>query len=170
MKNRWLFPVLLLPAVALAADTLPPLLPWQGSTESLIKPKHPWVTPAELSNLTETPDYAATVSYLQKLVASSALLRMESIGKSPQGRDIWLIKASMQPELIGKDKGKSGRPTLLVQAGIHSGEIDGKDAGLMLLRDIVHGDKQSLLAQVDFLFIPILSVDAHESAKANLTG
>ncbi len=162
MKNRWLFPVFLLPAVALAADTLPPLLPWQGSTESLIKPKHPWVTPAELSNLTETPDYAATVSYLQKLVASSALLRMESIGKSPQGRDIWLIKASMQPELIGKDKGKSGRPTLLVQAGIHSGEIDGKDAGLMLLRDIVHGDKQSLLAQVDFLFIPILSVDAHE--------
>ena len=162
MKNRWLFPVLLLPAVALAADTLPPLLPWQGSTESLITPKHPWVTPAELSNLTETPDYAATVSYLQKLVASSALLRMESIGKSPQGRDIWLIKASMQPELIGKDKGKSGRPTLLVQAGIHSGEIDGKDAGLMLLRDIVHGDKQSLLAQVDFLFIPILSVDAHE--------
>ena len=162
MKNRWLFPVFLLPAVALAADTLPPLLPWQGSTESLITPKHPWVTPAELSNLTETPDYAATVSYLQKLVASSALLRMESIGKSPQGRDIWLIKASMQPELIGKDKGKSGRPTLLVQAGIHSGEIDGKDAGLMLLRDIVHGDKQSLLAQVDFLFIPILSVDAHE--------
>lgn len=162
MKNRWLFPVFLLPAVALAADTLPPLLPWQGSTESLIKPKHPWVTPAELSNLTETPDYAATVSYLQKLVASSALLRMESIGKSPQGRDIWLIKASMQPELIGKDKGKSGRPTLLVQAGIHSGEIDGKDAGLMLLRDIVHGDKQALLAQVDLLFIPILSVDAHE--------
>lgn len=162
MKNRFLFPLFLLPAVALAADTLPPLLPWQGTTESLIKPKHPWVTPAELTNLTETPDYAATVSYLQKLVASSELLRMESIGKSPQGRDIWLIKASMQPELIGKDKGKSGRPTLLVQAGIHSGEIDGKDAGLMLLRDIVHGDKQSLLAQVDLLFIPILSVDAHE--------
>ena len=162
MKNRWLFPLLLLPAVAQAADTLPPLMPWQGSTESLIQPKHPWVTPAELSHLTETPDYAATVSYLQKLVASSELLRMESIGKSPQGRDIWLIKASMQPELIGKGQGKSGRPTLLVQAGIHSGEIDGKDAGLMLLRDIVHGDKQSLLAQVDFLFIPILSVDAHE--------
>ena len=162
MTIRVILPLMLLSAGALAADTLPPLMPWQGSTESLIQPKHPWVTPAELSNLTETPDYAATVSYLQKLVASSALLRMESIGKSPQGRDIWLIKASMQPELIGKDKGKSGRPTLLVQAGIHSGEIDGKDAGLMLLRDIVHGDKQALLAQVDLLFIPILSVDAHE--------
>ena len=162
MTTRVILPLMLLSAGVLAADTLPPLLPWQGSTESLIQPKHPWVTPAELSHLTETPDYAATVSYLQKLVASSELLRMESIGKSPQGRDIWLIKASRQPELIGKGQGKSGRPTLLVQAGIHSGEIDGKDAGLMLLRDIVHGDKQSLLAQVDFLFIPILSVDAHE--------
>lgn len=162
MTIRVIFPLMLLSAGALAADTLPPLLPWQGNTESLIQPKHPWVTPAELTNLTETPDYAATVSYLQKLVASSELLRMESIGKSPQGRDIWLIKASMQPELIGKGSGKSGRPTLLVQAGIHSGEIDGKDAGLMLLRDIVHGDKQQLLAQVDLLFVPILSVDAHE--------
>ena len=162
MKKCLLLPLLWLPAVVLAADTLPPLMPWQGSTESLIQAKHPWVTPAELSNLTETPDYATTVSYLQKLVASSELLRMESIGKSPQGRDIWLIKASMQPDLIGKGSGKSGRPTLLVQAGIHSGEIDGKDAGLMLLRDIVHGGKQQLLAQVDLLFVPILSVDAHE--------
>ena len=34
--------------------------------------------------------------------------------------------------------------------------------GLMLLRDIVHGGKQQLLAQVDLLFVPILSVDAHE--------
>ena len=162
MKSRLLFPLLLLPASVLAADLLPPLMPWQGSTESLIQPKHPWVTPAELTNLTETPDYADTVSYLQKLVASSELLRMESIGKSPQGRDIWLVKASIQPDLIGKGPGKSGRPTLLVQAGIHSGEIDGKDAGMMLLRDIVHGDKQSLLAQVDLLFVPIFSVDGHE--------
>jgi len=162
MTTRVILPLMLLSAGALAADTLPPLLPWQGNTASLIQPKHPWVTPAELTNLTETPDYAATVSYLQKLVASSELLRMESLGKSPQGRDIWLIKASMQPDLIGKGAGKSGRPTLLVQAGIHSGEIDGKDAGLMLLRDIVHGGKQQLLAQVDLLFVPILSVDAHE--------
>ena len=109
--------MLLLPAVALAADTLPPLMPWQGSTESLIQAKHPWVTPAELSNLNETPDYATTVSYLQKLVASSELLRMESIGKSPQGRDIWLIKASMQPDLIGKGSGKSGRPDFISASG-----------------------------------------------------
>ncbi|MFN6972553.1 MAG: M14 family zinc carboxypeptidase, partial [Rheinheimera sp.] len=131
-----------------AADHLPPLLPWDGPTQALIQPQHPWVTPAELTDLTETPDYAQTISYLKKLVESSPLFRLEVIGQSPQGRDIYLVKASMQPDLVGQ----SGRPTLLVQAGIHSGEIDGKDAGLMLLRDIAHGDKADLLKQVDFLF------------------
>ena len=142
----------------LAADHLPPLLPWDGPTQALIQPQHPWVTPAELTDLTATPDYAQTIIYLKKLVESSPLLRLEVIGQSPQGRDIYLVKASSQPDLVGK----SGRPTLLVQAGIHSGEIDGKDAGLMLLRDIAHSGKTDLLAQVDLLFIPVLSVDAHE--------
>ncbi|RVU41250.1 carboxypeptidase [Rheinheimera riviphila] len=157
MKALFLFATTLVLPVA-AADHLPPLLPWDGPTQALIQPQHPWVTPAELTDLTATPDYAQTISYLKKLVESSPLFRLEVIGQSPQGRDIYLVKASSQPDLIGK----SGRPTLLVQAGIHSGEIDGKDAGLMLLRDIAHGDKAGLLAQVDLLFIPVLSVDAHE--------
>jgi len=157
MKTLFLFATsLILPVVA--ADHLPPLLPWDGPTQALIQPQHPWVTPAELTDLSATPDYAQTISYLKKLVESSPMFRLEVVGQSPQGRDIYLLKASNQPDLIGK----SGRPTLLVQAGIHSGEIDGKDAGLMLLRDIAHGNKGDLLAQVDFLFIPVLSVDAHE--------
>jgi hypothetical protein len=142
----------------LAADHLPPLPAWQGSSEQLIQLQHPWVTPAETTALMDTPDYAATLTYLKKLVASSPQLRLEVIGQSPQGRDIYLVKASTQPDLVGQN----GRPTLLVQAGIHSGEIDGKDAGLMLLRDIAQGDKAGLLAGADLLFIPILSVDAHE--------
>ena len=145
-----------------AADYLPPLLPWNGASEVLLQPQHPWVTPAEKTNLADSPDYATTMQYLQKLAQSSALFRLEVIGKSPQGRDIVMLKAGQQPELIGK----SGRPTLLVQAGIHSGEIDGKDAGLMLLRDIAHGDKAGLLDKVDLLFIPILSVDGHERRGA----
>ena len=52
---------------------------------------------------------------------------------------------------------------MLAQAGIHSGEIDGKDAGLMLLRDMtVRGTRRDLLQQVNLLFVPILSVDGHE--------
>lgn len=57
------------------------------------------------------------------------------------------------------------KPTLLIQAGIHSGEIDGKDAGFMLLRDIAVGDKKALLDKVNILFIPILNVDGHERSS-----
>lgn len=158
MKTLYLAVVAALALPVLADNHLPPVAAWQGASQSLIQPAHPWVTPAELTGLTDSPDYQSTMTYLKKLVESAPSLRLEVLGQSPQGRDIVLVKASQQPDLIGR----SGRPTLLVQAGIHSGEIDGKDAGLMLLRDIVHGDKAGLLNNVDLLFIPILSVDAHE--------
>ena len=54
---------------------------------------------------------------------------------------------------------------MFVQAGIHAGEIDGKDAGMMLLRDIALGNKRQLLNKVNFLFIPILNVDGHERSS-----
>lgn len=62
--------------------------------------------------------------------------------------------------------GGGHRPRLLVQCGIHPGEIDGKDAGLMLLRDIALGDRGSLLDGADWLFIPILNPDGHERTSA----
>jgi hypothetical protein len=61
----------------------------------------------------------------------------------------------------------SMKPLLLVQAGIHAGEIDGKDAGMMLLRDIAFGNKKDLLKNVNLLFIPILNVDGHERVSPN---
>jgi hypothetical protein len=60
---------------------------------------------------------------------------------------------------------KQGRPTLLVQAGIHAGEIDGKDAGLMLLRDIAFRGKASLLDRANLLFVPIFNADGHERSS-----
>jgi hypothetical protein len=54
------------------------------------------------------------------------------------------------------------RPVVLIQAGIHSHEIDGKDAGLMLLRDIGQGGKEALVQDVDLVFVPIYNVDGHE--------
>lgn len=59
----------------------------------------------------------------------------------------------------------AGKPVVMIQAGIHAGEIDGKDAGLMLLRDIAFRGRDDLLDLVDIVFIPILNADAHENAS-----
>ena len=50
----------------------------------------------------------------------------------------------------------------LMQAGIHSGEIDGKDAMLMLIRDMLFKGKDGLLDKVNVVFIPALNADGHE--------
>lgn len=136
---------------------LPPELPWSGASEELIMAKgHRWITPAETSDFVETPDYVATRAWLERLVAASPLLKLESFGHTAQGRELYFIRAS---------KGGADKPVLLVQAGIHSGEIDGKDAGLMLLRDIAFQGKDTLLDKADLVFVPIFNADGHERSS-----
>ncbi|HEX4952517.1 MAG TPA: M14 family metallopeptidase [Thermoanaerobaculia bacterium] len=146
---------------------LPPLPPWSGKTRVLALPaSHPWVTPSEASGFRTTPTYDETVAWLKRLDAASPELALVSLGKSPQGRDLWLAIASLERATTPEALAATGKPMLFAQAGIHSGEIDGKDAGLMLLRDLlVTGTKRALLERANFLFVPILSVDAHERAS-----
>ena len=143
---------------------LPPLLEWSGKSENLIvSTDDPWITPSEKTGLTSTPSYDETTRWLKRLVQAAPELEMISIGKSLQGRDFWMVVASSDGDFTAQAMLKSGKPILLAQAGIHSGEIDGKDAGLMLLRDMtVAGKRNELLAGVNFLFVPIFNVDAHE--------
>ncbi|GAB2839473.1 M14 family metallopeptidase [Ferruginibacter profundus] len=149
-----------------AQSILPPVIDWHGKSEALIaNANNPWITATEKSGFVTTPDYKETMAWFKKLADASPLLTMISIGKSVEGRDIFMIIASAEKNITAAALKKSTKPLLLAQAGIHSGEIDGKDAGMMLLRDIAFGNKRSLLDKVNFLFIPILSVDAHERSS-----
>ncbi len=148
---------------------LPPELPWSGKSEALARPAtDPWATPAEASGLTATPRYDETIAWLQKLVAASPDLRMVSIGTSPEGRRLWMVIASRDRAFSPRDARATGKPVVLAQAGIHAGEIDGKDAGLMLLRDMtVGGTARDVLDQAILLFVPIFNVDGHERFSAH---
>jgi hypothetical protein len=152
---------------AASNPVLPPLIPWNGKSRALVVPKNdPWITPAEKSDFRITPSYDETVAWLRKLVAAAPQLKMISLGKSPEGREIWMIVAASSNDGTPEALRKNGKPTILAQAGIHPGEIDGKDAGLMLLRDMtVRGKKRDLLDQANFLFVPIFNVDGHERAS-----
>lgn len=138
---------------------LPAERPWHGKSEALIaKSSDPWITPAEKTGLTATPSYAETRAYLERLATASPLIRIETFGRTPEGRDMLAV-------IVSKDGGGAldpAKPLLLVHSGIHSGEIDGKDAGLMLLRDIALRGKDGLLDRVNFVFVPIFNIDGHE--------
>lgn len=145
-------------------DHLPPAPAWEGrSVELLVDADHAWATDFEKSGGFESPDYAATMAWARRLVAASDDLAMISLGDSPEGRAIEAIIASTEGAFTLEALRASDRPLLFAHAGIHSGEIDGKDAGFMLLRDMtVVGTKRGLIEAANFVFVPIFSVDAHE--------
>jgi murein tripeptide amidase MpaA len=150
-----------------SSEPLPPALPWNGKSQELIaKPSDPWITPAERAGFQTTPSYDETVAWLKKLVAVTPELRMVSIGQSSEGRDIWMVIASRDRVFTPETMRQIGKPVLLAQCGIHAGEIDGKDAGLMVLRDLTVGKRlHDLLERVNFLFVPIFNPDGHERAS-----
>ncbi|MFY7718492.1 MAG: M14 family zinc carboxypeptidase, partial [Brevundimonas sp.] len=111
---------------------LPPAPAWDGASRALLRDaSDPWVTAFEADpEHDESPDYADTRAWFDRLDAASDLIRIEQFGVSPEGRPIYAVIASKDGAAFDPAK-----PVLLAQAGIHPGEIDGKDAGMMLLRD-----------------------------------
>ena len=142
---------------------LPPAPVWNGASRGLLRDaSDPWVTAFEAdAEHDESPNYADTRAWFDRLDAASDLIRIEQFGVSPEGRPIYAVIASKDGAVFDPSK-----PVLLAQAGIHPGEIDGKDAGMMLLRDIAFNGKSDLLDRVNLILIPILSVDGHERASA----
>jgi zinc carboxypeptidase len=122
-----------------------------------------WQTHAEKSNYRETPLYAETIDYCRRLAAASPLIRFASFGKSGEGRDLPLIIAAEAETFSPESARKAEKAIVLIQACIHAGEPDGKDAGLALLRDIgISKTRSGLLSHVVILFIPIYNTDGHE--------
>lgn len=142
---------------------LPPAPAWDGASRALLRDaSDPWVTPFEADPDHDfSPTYADTRAWFDRLDGASDLIRIEQFGVSPEGRPIYAVIASKDGAAFDPSK-----PVLLAQAGIHPGEIDGKDAGMMLLRDIAFNGKDNLLDRVNLILIPILSVDGHERTSA----
>lgn len=126
-----------------------------------------WLTFYEKSGMLETPRYDATMQYIKQLDVFSKQINTFTFGISPEGRELIALvydkDGLTNPDAI-RDK---GRVVLLVEACIHSGESEGKDAMLMLLRDVVANKQHTqLFEDVSLLFIPIFNVDGHERFSA----
>ncbi|TPG10579.1 peptidase M14 [Rhodanobacter glycinis] len=126
-----------------------------------------WITPAEAAQFRTTPSYADTLAYLQRLQqAAPGVIRLATFGTTPEGRPMMVVIASGDGTFDPVAARKAGKPVVLVQAGIHPGEIEGKDAGLMLLRDIaVTGKYPHVLDHLVLVYIPVFSVDGHENSS-----
>lgn len=137
-----------------------------AQSESAIVPKD-WQTYTEQTDYRKTPRYAETVAFAKKLDQASDLIAYQTFGKSGEGRDLPLLIAAENKDFTPERAKKSGKAVVLIQACIHAGESDGKDAGFALLRDIaITKTRADLLKNVVILFVPIYNVDGHENFNA----
>ena len=135
-----------------------------ASGPALVAQSPDWRTPAEAADYRTTPDYAQTLTYLDRIVAAApSQVKIEDFGKTGEGRPLKLVIASKDGIFDPAAIHASGRVILLIQNSIHAGEMDGKDACLALLRDmVVTKAKAALLDHAVFVFIPIYNIDGHE--------
>ncbi|HYM80338.1 MAG TPA: M14 family metallopeptidase [Candidatus Limnocylindria bacterium] len=134
----------------------------QPAPDTLAVPAY-WKTRAERSAYRQTADYDETMRFCRALEAASTWVKVESYGRSGQGRDLPLVILSKDRAFTPEQALALGKPIVLIQNGIHSGEIEGKDASLALMRDmVVTRTREALLDEVVLLVLPIFSVDAHE--------
>jgi len=123
-------------------------------------------THAERSGFSETDSAAASEALLARIAERSPDIRLQTFGVTPEGREMkWILAAKdadgAEPEAL------AGTTRLLLIAGIHSGEIEGKDAGIMLLRDLTAGDGHRWpFPGVSLAFVPIFNLDGHERRSA----
>jgi len=125
-----------------------------------------WKTRAEKSGYRLTPDYEETMRFCRLLEARSRWIRVTSYGTSGQGRELPLVIISKDRAFTPELARATGKPVVLIQNGIHAGEIEGKDACLELVRDMVVLNRHAAVVDsVILLILPILSVDAHERSS-----
>src|SRR6185436_10084578 len=125
-----------------------------------------WLTPAEAAGFEATPSYEETLAFLRKLQPRLPEMELGFFGSSGAGRPIPLVVVSKEKAFTAEKAQKTGKPILLIQSGIHAGEIDGKDATLMILRDFALnralGRHREILDALTLVFVPIYNVDGHE--------
>lgn len=122
-----------------------------------------WQVKAEQTAFRATSRYNETIRFCRRLADASPWIEYRSFGKSAQGRELPLVIASKDQAFTPEAAKSTGKLIVFVQNCIHPGECAGKDASLMLLRDmVITKTRQELLDHVILLVIPIFNADGHE--------
>ncbi|HEV2086467.1 MAG TPA: M14 family metallopeptidase, partial [Gemmatimonadales bacterium] len=123
-------------------------------------------TRPERSNFQETSSYQDVLSFLDSLQRVAPEIRAGTLAVSPEGRRVPYVLAS-HPLVSGPaDAHRSGKLIVYLQANIHAGEVEGKEAAQMLLRDLALGPLRPMLDQIVLLIVPIYNTDGNERMAA----
>ena len=110
-----------------------------AACESAPAPDDPFLTRAERTDYRETSSHADVVDFLQRAAASSPSVHYTTFGYTNEGRALPLAVVGDVADASPASVRASGRTVVYLQGNIHAGEVCGKEALQMLLRDIMAG-------------------------------
>jgi zinc carboxypeptidase len=119
------------------------------------------LTRAETSGYTETSRHADVMAFVAALDGDPRIHRTD-FGVSPEGRELPLLVISTRGVRSPDEARRAGLPVVLVICGIHAGEVEGKEAALMLLRDLLGGADAGLLEAMTLLLVPLFNPDGND--------
>jgi hypothetical protein len=148
---------LLLFASCQSAPTLPPVrIPTSTASASLF---------------TKTGRYQEAIDLCRAIAANyPAQARCDVFGQTSQGRPLLALAISADGVLTPAAAASKQRPVILIQAGIHAGEIEGKDAGFAFVLGLLGKTSPAsteALRSATFVLIPVINPDGHERFTAN---
>jgi hypothetical protein len=131
---------------------------------------HPAHAATDLSTTAERSGYARTGRYDEVIALCDAFarrypdaVRCIEFGTTPEGRSMKALVVTRSGAHTPEQARSAGLPVVLIQGGIHAGEIDGKDAGFLALREVLDGKAaQGALDKLVLIFVPVFNIDGHE--------
>ena len=121
-------------------------------------------TRAEATSYRETSLHADVMAFLSALAdRGDRRLHLTSFGASPQGRELPLVVASAHGIQTPAESRARGLPVVQIINGIHAGEVEGKEASMMLLRDLLDGAHAELLEHLTLVVVPLFNPDGNDA-------
>jgi hypothetical protein len=123
-------------------------------------------TRAERTSYTETSTYADVIGFLDSLQAKGLPFERQELGKTTDGRVLPLLILSRPLVHTPAEARALHRPIVYVQANIHAGEVEGKEAMQALVRDLIGTlNNKNVLDSIVLIAIPIYNADGNEVFK-----
>lgn len=117
------------------------------------------LTVAERSKFKSTATHRQVMDFI-RTIDTSAFMRVDTIAVSEEGRLVpLLVIGNPLPQSVSE---LNGRIPVYIQANIHAGEVEGKEASLMFARDVLAGLHPDILQSVVLLICPILNPDGND--------
>jgi zinc carboxypeptidase len=121
-------------------------------------------TRAERTSYAETSTYADVIGFIDSLQRAKIPMSRQELGRTTEGRVLPLLVLS-RPMVTTPEQARAlHRPIVYVQANIHAGEVEGKEALLALVRDLA-STQNNVLDSIVLIAIPIYNADGNERFK-----